>query len=200
VKKIEYKFTNINVITCIGNDSADGCVGWTAKEAELMYETLAEYILSDSIDDHPISIVRAESDEWAGLHTPYVYEDGTIAYSEIRLSDAAWTTSPSLGIQDTFDWGRDDNFFKGTLAHELTHAAVLAHPEIMDNYRRVLPTLGFWGKIATNVYSGLNYDWSYYNKYKNDPVKYALLVDGEHIAMVVASSMYDDWFGRYPGK
>jgi hypothetical protein len=200
VKKIEEKFTNINVITCIGSDIATGCVGWTAKEVELAYETFTEYILNDSIDDHPIWVIRTESDEYAGLHSPLRNEDGSIFRSDIRLSDKAWTTSPSLGIQDTFDWGRDDNFFKGTLAHELTHAAVFFHPEIMDHYRDVMPTLGVWGWLATNVYSGLNYDWSYYDQYKDDPVTYALLVDGEHIAMAVAATMYDDWFGRFPGK
>ncbi len=198
-KKIEEKWGFIRVDVCQeGNSVGKDCAGWTAYELELLYESLDEYILKNQIDDgNLIYFIRTHNDDYAGLHTGYERSTDGYRYSEIRISDSAWTTEPGMGMQDAFDFGSSDNNFKSTIVHELTHAAVWFHPELMDAYRETRKSLGAGNNFLIRLTTGIDYDWSTYDKYKDDQLKYALLVDGEYMAMGVAASMYDDWFGTY---
>jgi hypothetical protein len=200
VQKIHDKWSFVNVVTCIGSDSSTGCIGWTAGEVQLLYETMSEYILGDSIDDGTLTFVRTDSDDYAGLHTGSVDSKG-IKHSEIRLSNGAWTTPPALGIQDSFEIGlpfKKTDYFKGTIAHELTHTAVFNNPKIYDNYESALSsTLSGTDIWISRTFTGKYYDWSIYDKYKNDPLLYERLIEGEWLAMAVSASMYDGWFGAF---
>jgi len=44
--------------------------------------------------------------------------------------------------------------------------------------------------------SGLLYDWSVYDGFKEDPEVYERLIEGEFFAMAIAASMYDPWLKK----
>ena len=54
-------------------------------------------------------------------------EEGDL-YVEIHIADLAWRASPANGLLNFFDplFAKDD-YFQGTLAPELTHAAIAIH-------------------------------------------------------------------------
>jgi len=196
-KKIEKKWDFARVEMCqTGTSFKTSCKGWTAYELELLYETLDEYVLGDQIDDGTIYFMRTNTDEYNGLHQGYLNKADGSKFSVIHITDGAWTSEPGKRFPNYFGI-KEDNNFKGVIAHELTHAAVWFHPELMDKYRDTIDTLDpISSFLATNVI-GWTYNFSYYDEYESDPVQHAFFVDGEMLAMSVASSMYDDWYGSY---
>jgi hypothetical protein len=131
IAAIEARWPNMDVIACAGVEMVRQCTNWTAKELELLYATLDEYILSD-YRDGPITVVRTHSNDHAGLAVTHSDNFGN-PISEVRISDHAWRTPPGLAILDLLDglFSRP-NHFKGTIAHELTHVAAFFHPELLE--------------------------------------------------------------------
>jgi len=122
-------------------------------------------------------------------------EDGTLT-SKIWISNKAWRTPPSVNLLDLFDWlFRKPEYFQGILAHELTHAAIWFHPELLD-----------WWKVEKEAQGlnlgprdwrlGLFYDWSFYDEFKEDPERYEKMIEGELFAMSIAALMYDPWLNK----
>jgi hypothetical protein len=195
VNAIEAEWDFVSVIVCSGSEMAEGCVGWTAEEMQLLYETISETILGDLIDDGGLTFVRTESEEYAGLYTPQVNDDGTKA-GEIRLSDKAWMAPPMMGIQDTFDLFPNSANFQGTIAHEFTHAAIWFHPEIRDSFKEARNNFNFIENLAMNLFVGVWYNWGYYDEFKGQPELYEQLVSDEYLALIVSGMAYDAWFGN----
>jgi RHS repeat-associated protein len=182
VSRIEKEWDFVNVTTCTSDDTVQGCIGWTAKEMELLYDTLSEYTLFEYIDDTSVNFIRTKSDDYAGQYDP--------STGDIRISDLAWNTPPLMGIQDLFDplFKRSDNF-QGVIAHELTHTAQYSHPELRDRYKDVVDDLSPMENFLFSVTVGVFYDWSYYDKYKNEP-NYEQLIQDEYMALVVSGFAY----------
>jgi RHS repeat-associated protein len=193
VKRIEASWDFVNVIICGGGEYADGCIGWTAMEMSLLYDTLSEYMLSGMVDDGLISFIRTNSDEYSGLHT--AGSSGGIKTSEIRLSNGAWTINPLLGIQDTFDVFSSEFNFQATIAHELTHAAEWFHPEIVNEFEDIYNNLGGFQKTVFELGVGFNYDWSFYEQYNLTSDELNTIKMKEYLAMSIAGMMYDNIFG-----
>ncbi|MEW6569304.1 MAG: hypothetical protein AB1449_14310 [Chloroflexota bacterium] len=116
--------------------------------------------------------------------------------SEIWIDESAWHAPPALGLLDTFDiLFRRAGHFQGTLAHELTHAAVWFHPDLLERWVDAQDAtgqdlemgdwrLGFW------------YNWNVYEEYEDDAAIYDNLVEGELFAMTIAAIMYDPWLNQ----
>lgn len=161
---IESRWTNINVITCSGLELVPDCAPWQAEEAQLLYETMTAFTLTQYLDGQ-LQVIRTHEADWAGL----------------------------LDIFDSLF--RKPEYFQGTIAHELTHAATRFHPELLD----------WWEEAKSNADLDLKpgdwrlgwmYDWSYYDDYKDDPILYDELVEGELFAMAIAALMYDPWWNQ----
>lgn len=193
IAAIEARRPNVDVIACADGEMVRQCTNWTAVELELLYASLEEYILSAYLDG-PIAVVRTHSNEYAGLAVTHSDNFGD-PVSEIRISDHAWRTPPGKGILDIFDalFPKGD-YFKGIIAHELTHVAVFFHPELMDWWLAAQQAEG--ESLGTGDWRlGLYYDWSYYADIRDDPELYERYVQGEMFAMMVAAVMYDPWLG-----
>jgi len=61
--QIELDFTNINVITCIGDDTVNGCGGWTANEMELLFLVLTDF--NFDISSASITFIRRNKEGYA---------------------------------------------------------------------------------------------------------------------------------------
>jgi len=76
-------------------------------------------------------LIRTHSENYAGLTTHW--EIGDVRSSDVRISDAAWRSSPAMGLFDLLDsLFETEEHFQGTIAHVLTHAAVWFHPELLE--------------------------------------------------------------------
>jgi hypothetical protein len=187
---IEARWDNVDIIACEAGEFLANCTQWTGNEVRLLFETLDGYLFSDYFDGE-ITLARREDADWAGLAAGSV-QDG-IKKSEIWISDSAWRTPPALGILDIFDTlFRKPDYFQGTIAHELTHAAVWFHPELLDWWINEKGGHGL-GIERGNLLIGWMYNWSAYDEYRDDPETYERLIEGELFAMTVASLMYDPW-------
>ena len=160
-----------------------GCTEWTAEELELLYATLEEYIFGQYLTGK-LRFIRTDGEGYSGLHTG-LWEGGTSQVSEIRISDRAWISPPAAGLADIFDFPfHKSNNYQGTIAHELTHAAVWFHPELLDWWKEVQHEVGVdLGERHWMV--GFLYRWSYYDETADSPEKYEDLVQGELLALAV---------------
>ena len=98
----------------------------------------------------------ATSAEAAGQARSRFDEEGDL-YVEIHIADLAWRASPANGLLDFFDplFPKDD-YFQGTLAHELTHAAIAFHPELLDWWIEQKASAGLdWGNAQLEAWSAL---------------------------------------------
>jgi len=189
IAAIEQRWPSIDVVACADGEMERGCTEWTAEELELLYATLEEYIFGQYLTGR-IVFVRMDDEPYAGLHAG-LWEGGTSKVSEIRISDRAWTTPPAASLLDILDLPiRKNNQFQGTLAHELTHAAVWFQPELLDWWREAQVEAGI-SLGEGNWMVGLLYRWSYYDQYEGDPELYDDLVQGELFALTVGAVMYD---------
>jgi len=180
-------------MACADGEMEVGCTEWTARELELLYETLDEYILSQYLTG-TIRFIRTEGERYSGLHAG-LWEGGTSQVSEIRISGRAWITPPAAGLVDIFDFPlRKSNQFQGTIAHELTHAAVWFHPELLDWWRAAQQEAGI-SLGERNWMIGFLYRWSYYDEFEANPELYDDLVQGELFALAVAALMYGPIWG-----
>ena len=137
---------------------------------------------------------RSESSIYSGLMEPWSDNFGS-PYSRIYITDRAWRTPQAGALYDFFDFFSKPEYFKGTIAHELTHAAVWFHPELIDWWLAAKEEQGVdWGK--SNWRLGLFYAWKYYDKYKDNPELYRMFVEGELFAMAVSALMYDPTWGK----
>jgi RHS repeat-associated protein len=176
----------VTVVRCVG-DWDSTCVYWTADEMGMLYETLNEY--SDQYLDIPLTLVRVGDEDYAGLHTGLVDETGKS--STIRIADDAWYTPPAMGLYDLFDVFAKRDYFQGTVAHELTHAAVWSHPELLDRWVE-LTDIG-----THNLFVGLFYDWSNYDDLREENEDaWREAVQEELFAMTVSALMYDPWWNQ----
>jgi hypothetical protein len=198
-KRIDKTWDQVHVTVCIGGDVVAGCKGWTAEEMRLLYQTLRDFLLDDLIKNGHVTLIRSnprndEENGYGGLTTSWGNDS-----SEVRIYDHAWTTAPSMGIQDTFNLFRSANNFKGTIAHELTHVAQNFNPGSLDAFVQAKDnaTKNIIGQIAFNLSVGVYYDWSVYDQYKDRPNIYKRLVQAEYMAMTVSGLSYDAWFGVY---
>src|SRR3990172_53417 len=191
IRRIEAKWANINVIGCELGYMAEACVRWPGGELELLYGTLSDHILAGYLDQ-PILMIRTDSDDFAGLTINWSV-DGVLS-SDVRISDGAWRSSPAMGFLDLFDSLFDtDSHFQGTIAHELTHAAVWFHPELLEWWIDAQEAAG--ESIEPGDWRiGYRYDWSVYEQLEDNPELYELTVQGELFAMTVSALMYDPWW------
>ena len=128
------------MIACINGEFEVDCTQWTARELKLLHETLSDHILQDYFDGQ-IIFMRKEKARWSGLMESRI-EDG-IRTSKIWISNFAWRTPPAGGLLDFFDsLFSKPEYFQGTIAHELTHAAVWFHPELLDWWKAEKEALG----------------------------------------------------------
>ena len=193
IRRIEAQWTNINVISCQGDDTAEECMPWPAEELELLYETLGEHILAGYLDQG-ILMIRTESENFAGLTINWAI--GDVRSSDVRISDAAWRSSPALGFFDLFDpLFETEDHLQGTIAHELTHAAVWFHPELLEWWLDAQEAAG--ESLEPGDWRvGYRYEWSVYEQLEDDPELYQQTAQGELFAMTIAALMYDPWWVR----
>jgi len=190
---IELLWPNVDVITCVGSEIVPECLPWTAREAKLVFNTLHDYVLGQYLDGQ-VLIIRTSEADWSGLMAPTNIEGH--AASEVWLSDHAWRTPPAAGLFDIFDTlFRKEAYFQGTFAHELTHAAVRFHPELLDAWEEAKAASGVELE-AGDWRVGWMYDWSVYDEFQDDPELYADFVEGELFALTVAALMYDPWWNQ----
>ncbi|HLB64009.1 MAG TPA: hypothetical protein VJJ46_04155 [Anaerolineales bacterium] len=141
IAAIEARWDNYDVIVCDEVEARPGCAPWTAEEAELLYETLGEHILLPYLDGE-LTMVRTDDDEHSGLFRPGVDETGART-GEVWIYDPAWRTSPAASLLDMFDYFFPrPEYFQGTIAHELTHAAGWLHPELLEAWVAAAATQG----------------------------------------------------------
>lgn len=166
-----------------------GCKEWTVSELELLYNTLDEYILADYLTGK-LEFVRMREGDYSGLHVG-LWEGGVNKLSQIKIYDRAWITPPAAGAADMFDFPfRKRNNFQGTIAHELTHAAMWFHPELLDWWKDAQEQIGI--EIGQgNLMIGFLYHWRHYNQFKDDPEMYDDLVQAELFALAIGAAMYD---------
>jgi len=189
IAAIEQRWPTVDVVACSGGEMERGCTEWTAEELGLLYATLEEYIFGQYLTGR-MMFIRTDDESYAGLHAG-LWEGGTSKVSEIRVSDRAWTTPPAASLLDILDLPfRKNNQFQGTIAHELTHAAVWFQPELLDWWREAQVEAGI-SLGEGNWMVGLLYRWSYYDQYEGDPELYDDLVQGELFALTVGAVMYD---------
>jgi len=193
IAAIEERWPNVDVVVCDAVEFAEECVPWTAEEVQLLYETLEEHILSAYLDG-PIRFVRDEREPWHGQMIPH-RTDGQPT-SEIRVDDSAWHTPPGMGLLDTLDpLFRRSAHFQGVLAHELAHAAVWFHPELLEWWIEAQDASGH--DLERGGWRlGLWYNWRVYEECEDDPALYEELVEGELFAMTIAALMYDPWLNQ----
>jgi hypothetical protein len=188
IEFIEEQWENVDVISCSNGEFEADCTQWTARELKLLYETLSDHILQDYFDGQ-IIFVRIERAQWSGL-TQSGIEDG-IRTSKIWISNLAWRTPPAAGFLDIFDsLFKKPAFFQGTIAHELTHSAVWFHPDLLQWWMTEKENYGLQLKKG-DWRLGWLYDWSVYDEYRDNPVLYEKLIEGEFFAMAIAALMYD---------
>jgi hypothetical protein len=188
IAAIEERWPLVDVVVCDVAEFRDGCVPWTAEEAGLLYDTLGEHILSDYLDG-PITFVRTEEAEWQGLMVPD-RSDGQPT-SEIWIDDDAWRAPPAAGLVDFFDvLFRRPEHFQGVIAHELAHAAMWFHPDLLDRWIDAQNAAGI-DLEPGDWRVGFLYDWSFYEEYEDDPALYEELTEAELFAMTIAALMYD---------
>ncbi|MBN1667552.1 MAG: hypothetical protein JW862_10705, partial [Anaerolineales bacterium] len=196
---IEEEWDFITVITCVGYAKVDGCVGWTAYEMELLYQTLSDYLLPDQIDDGQIYIGRTRElvytngTKAAGIHRGRTNADGQ-KRSEIWLSDAAWTVPPLAGIHDRADLFPNAANFQATIAHELTHAATWFHPENIPAMEQALHNLS---PVQSFLLEKFVYYWYPFERVydTSNPDRYQQRVLEEILALLVGGMLYDPWLG-----
>jgi len=188
VTAIEDTWKFIDVQVCFGGEISAGCVGWTAQEVKLLFNTLKNYSMADELDG-PLTFIRTKETNYAGLTDPGWGPSGE-KQAKISISDDAWYTPVALGLIDGMNEFWTTDHFQGTIAHELTHAVTWFHPEKLDRWMEVSDLdKGDWRL-------GYHYAWSTYDKYKNDPVLYKRLIQGEFFAMMVAALSYEPWWGQ----
>ena len=189
INAIEQRWPSVDVVACADGEMARGCTEWTAEELELLYKTLEDYIFGQYLAGR-IEFIRTDDEGYSGLHAG-LWEGGTSKISEIRISDRAWTTPPAAGLADILDFPfRKSSQFQGTIAHELTHAAVWFHPELLDWWREAQEEAGI--RLGEgNWMVGFLYRWSYYDEFEANPELYDDLVQGELFALTVGAVMYD---------
>ncbi|MCI0893123.1 MAG: hypothetical protein J4N65_11290 [Chloroflexi bacterium] len=191
IDAIESRWPNVDVISCMGQELIQECRNWAAEELGLIYEVLEEYILTDYIDQ-PLIFIRTAHDNYAGLTAQYAEGDDKTA--QIQISDHAWRTSPAVGIQDAFDrFFPKADYFKSVVAHELTHAATWFYPELLDWWIAERGTDD--GGVPGNLFIGRFYTWDQFDGIE-DPEVYRRAVETEFFAIVVATLMYDPWWGQ----
>ena len=193
---IETRWEGVDVIACEGGEMVVGCQAWTAEELELLYGAMEDYPLLGYVDGDVV-FVRDRRASYAGQARSRFDEEGDL-YVEIHIADLAWRASSANGLLDFFDplFPKDD-YFQGTLAHELTHAAIAFHPELLDWWIEQKASAGLdWG--LRNWRLGLLYSWGYYDDWRDFPEVYERLVEAELFSMAVASLMYDPWWGKGP--
>jgi hypothetical protein len=190
---IEQRWPSVDIVACARGEMAMGCAEWTAVELGSLYGTLEDYILGQYLSGR-VRFIRMDDEPYSGLHAG-LWEDGTSKVSEIRISDRAWTTPPAAGLPDILDFPfRKTNQFQGTIAHELTHAAVWFHPELLDWWREAQQEAGI-SLGEGNWMIGFLYRWSYYDEFEANPELYDDLVQGELFALAVGAVMYDPIWG-----
>jgi RHS repeat-associated protein len=190
VDQIHNSWDTIFVEVCIGGGFIGGCQGWTAEEVQLLHDTLSEYTFSQYLEGD-IWFYRTDSGDegWGGLTRKFSFEDGE-KYSLIGIANEAWTTPPAMGIHDLFDIVSTSDHFQGTIAHELTHAAVWFNPWLLDSWIENSDV----GKGDLRL--GLLYDWSIYDDFQDDEELYESLIQGELFAMATSALLYDRWWVR----
>ncbi len=194
IDAIESRWPLVDVVTCELIEMAKDCKPWTARELGLLYDTLEEYILSEYID-REILFIRSDSSKYSGLSEPWSDNYGN-PYGRIYIADQAWISPPAAALYDIFDvLFKKPERFKGTIAHELTHAAVWFHPELLEWWLAAKEAQGIdWG--TRNWRLGLLYAWGYYDELRDDPELYQTSVEGELFAMAVSALMYDPTWGK----
>ena len=188
VAKIENTWKLVDVKVCFGGEIATGCIGWTAQEVQLLYNTLKNYSMAGNLDD-PLTFIRTKETDYAGLTNMGTDQSGR-KWAKISISDDAWYAPVAKGIIDSMNEFWTTDHFQGTIAHELTHAVTWFHPEKLDRWMEVSDfDKGDWRL-------GYSYDWSVYDQYKNDPVRYKRIIQGELFAMMVSALAYEPWWGQ----
>jgi hypothetical protein len=125
----------------------------------------------------------------AGLERGGIDVNGLVV-SNIVMYDSAWHTAPDHGI-----WGliwlpfifKNKINFEGTLTHELTHAVVEFHPEVLDRW------IELTDYSKCNIWIGIGYDWTYYSDLKGSEA-YELAIQNELFAITVESLGYDPFW------
>jgi hypothetical protein len=193
IEFIEEQWENVDVVACSNGEFIADCTQWTSRELSLLYETLSDHILGEYLQEE-ITFVRTDDARWSGLHRSE-FEDGE-RKSQIWISDFAWRTPPAAGLLDFFDsLFRKPEYFQGTIAHELTHAAVWFHPDLLDWWKLEKEAQGL-DLEPRDWRLGLLYNWSVYDEFKEDPEVYERLIEGEFFAMTIAALMYDPWLKK----
>jgi len=193
---IETRWEGVDVIACEGGEMVVGCQAWTAEELELLYGTMEDYPLLGYVDGELV-FVRDRRASYAGQARSRFDQEGDL-YVEIHVSDWAWRAAPAKGLLDFFDpLFRKDDYFQASLAHELTHAALAFHPELLDWWIEQKASAGVeWG--MRNWRLGLLYSWGYYDDWRDSPELHERLVEAELFSMAVASLMYDPSWAKGP--
>lgn len=194
IDMIESAYPEVDVLDCFHEEEIrSDCVRWTENELTLLSETLGDFLWQDYLDI-PIQISRDQSEEYGGI--AHLYQSGDERYCTITISDQSYTITPTLSFFDQFDLGsaQDDNY-QGVLAHELTHAAVWAHPELLDQWQTALDDRGITLQPG-NWFVGYFYNWGYYDHYRSDSEYYQDRISEEMFAMTTAGLMYESWWGQ----
>ncbi len=172
----------VQVNRCTTSPVAD-CIHWTTQELQLLWETHQDHILNWTFDNL-IIFIRVQGQDYEGLHSGFSNSDGS-KFSEIRVNDSAWTGGVGLGIQDSFYWQSEEIYFQSLIAHELTHAAQLFHPESIDSWQET----GMFQEPSLFVGLWYNWDNEYYANLSAD--EFAVVQTKEMMAMSVSLTMYD---------
>jgi RHS repeat-associated protein len=175
--QIEEDFPYINVITCTTGDWSSGCIGITAQEMGLIYDTLSEYVLTDYISDVTTTIMKTDN--------PY-YDGYTDPGNHVVFTETAWDKPPSKGFFE-IDFGSLASYFQAVIAHELTHSAQQAHPEIIDLFQNQVAQYSSFEKILFGIRYGYLYPWSGLDI--EIPEEQRIIVE-EYMAIYIADTMY----------
>lgn len=139
IDKIQNKYTHVSIVEAL----------WNAKELELLWLALENHPFRDSIvagsSGYDLVLRREVRDKSAGPYsdvfgdTKFTLDDtGRLATKiTVRVYNLAWIGMPQGEGETTYWWGgwnRQDKNFLGTLAHELTHAAVAYNPGIINDW------------------------------------------------------------------
>jgi hypothetical protein len=139
-----------------------------------------------------INVISCEGDDMADECVPWPAEELELLYE--TLSEHILMQFLDQGILMI---RTDAEGFAGltTNAHELTHAAVWFHPELLEWWADALEDAG--ESLEPGDWRvGYRYDWSVYEGLQDNPELYEQTVQGELLAMTVSALMYDPWWVR----
>ena len=124
--------------------------------------------------------------------------EAEIYHADIRISSGAWFAEPLWAFRDVFTHEASVNNFKGTIAHELTHAVGYFHPENITRFSANLQALSPFDKLQFYFYVGHLYPFEVYeSEFESDPDTLAYLKTQEYFAMMISGFMYDRKLGIY---